>query len=438
MARTLICPLVVLGSGLAAAACSPAMMQAHARVGEGEVAAAVGEAEGDRIALIEVAIRVLIGAMDDPDARERAAAGLRVGEDYARPFLRSLFEDSRDERARVLIAEVWAELGSGRMRRFLEERLTHDDPEIRVVATRSVARRSRSESFFRARLADGDRRVRTAAVAALGRKTRSSWAPELLAEAARGDPDWSVRAAALRALARLDQGDLLLEAARAELVRPDNPDTVKLAAIKALGRAEDLLAAEALLVEQLEGGSPSLRLAAAEILASSGQEPALEHLRSALTSPDPVIAQRAAAAAARVGEPLRGELVLALSHPEPEVRLEAAAGLARLGEDEPERERARAALIRLADGPGLLGLRAALTLGRAGDESGLTSLRLAAALSDESPRLRAQAAFFCGFYNWALGLAAAGMSDEAPAVRVAAATSVLRIIQRTGTRPSDG
>jgi HEAT repeat protein len=418
--------------------CSPEMIRVHARMNQGEVASAVFEAQGDRIALIEVALRVLVRGMDTPEVSEQAAQGLRVGEEYSIPFLKRLFRDSEDEQVRALTAEVWAARGAQRMRRYLQERLDHDDPRIRAVAMRALGPRARSASFFEGGLADSDRQVRIATVAALGSKAGERWAQELLAQTARSDADPAVRASALRWLGRGARGDLLLEAAREALFRPDNPDAVKHAAISALGLADDDLSVEPLLVERLHDGSVPLRLAAAEILASWEHPEGLAVLREAMASSDDTLARDAVSAAARVGEPLGEELLVVLGHRSPEVRLEAAKGLLRL-DDQDERWRvpALAELSRLAEGPGMNGFQAALALHRAGDESGQLTLRFAAALSDESVGLRRQAAFLCGFHDWALAMAAAATSDEDTRVALGAATSVLRIIQRTGTRPRD-
>jgi HEAT repeat protein len=265
-------------------------------------------------------------------------------------------------------------------------------------------------------------------VAALARRREDPDTADLLSQVALRDPEPTVRSAALRVLARVETGGLLLDTAREVLADADAAIPLRLGAIQALGAVDDVNAAELLLLEALSGGDPQERLRAASVLSTYGNEAGHGYLRAALADPSVSIAGGAAIAAGAVGGPLRDALVEALRRPEPEVRLHVAASLLHIG----ERELALAELGRLVEQPGWVGLQAALSMDRADDATSQAAIRLAAALEDPSVELRSFAALSCGFIEDGWEIAARGLSDADATVRIAAAASVLRSLVRGG------
>jgi HEAT repeat protein len=392
----------------------------------GDFSGAAAAAGDDRYALQELALEVLARGLGDAAERERAAAGLVGAGPLARPTLREIANGTGDDVAAAYAAEALATLGDRRMAARLRSRLGDRDPEVRAAAVRAQGASRDAAGFFADALADPDSRVRAAAVGAIGRRRDDAGAGPLLAEAARRDPEPSVRTAALRALARLEHGQLLLETARTVLAAPGEPIAVRLGAIQALGAVDDINTAEVILLEVLSSGEPPAQLRAAAVLSSYGNEMGQEHLRSALADPAVSIAGGAAIAAGGVGGPLRDALVQALGRREPEVRLHVAASLLHIGEV----ELAMAELGRLVEQPGWIGLQAAISMARDGDETSHAAVRLAQALEDPSVELRAFAALSCGFLDDGWEIAAAGLGDEVSTVRIAAAASVLRSLYR--------
>lgn len=413
---------VVLGVVFSIPSCSSALRRTRRLLSRGDIAGAATAAGTDRYALQEVALEVLSRGLTEDDTREPSARGLVAAGELARPRLRQLAADSEDDVIVALAAEALATLGDRRMVDWLEERLSHEDALIRAAAVRVVGATSEDVEFFRRHLNDHDSRVRSAAVTSLANRGTLDWAPDLLAEASYRDPSPAIRASALRALSRSEASDVLLETIRATLNQPENPLPVRIAAIQALFHVEDINAAEVLLLDALGGGEPLEQLRAAAVLASYGNEMGHEHLRNALNDPSVATAGGAAIAASAVGGPLEEALIQALNRREPEIRLQVAASLLRLG----EHEAAVTTLAQLAEQPGWIGLQAAITLAREHRDMSRAAVRLAAALEDESPDLRAFAALSCGFVDSGWEIAAAGLSDDETTVRIAAATSVLR------------
>jgi HEAT repeat protein len=373
-----------------------------------------------------VALEILSRGLAEEDTREPSARGLVAAGELARPRLRQLASDSEDDVTIALAAEALVKLGDRRMVDWLEERLAHEEPPVRAAAVRVLGATSDDEGFFVEHLNDHDSRVRAAAVTSLARRQNVDWAADLLSEASIRDPAPAIRGSALRILARIDASQLLLDTARAALDQPENPTTVRIAAIQALAHVDDINSAELLLLDVLGNGEPTEQLRAAAVLASYGNDMGHEYLRRALNDPNVATAGGAAVAASSIGGPLEDLLVQALSRREPEIRFQVAASLLQLG----DHDEALTVLAQLAERPGWLGLQAAIALARVQRDMSRAALRLAAALEDDSADLRAFAALSCGFVDSGWEIAAAGLGDEEATVQIAAATSVLRGLQR--------
>lgn len=416
----------VLGAVFVTPSCSSALRRTRRLLSRGDIPGAAAAAGTDRYALQEVALEILSRGLSEEETREPSARGLVAAGELARPRLRQLATDSDDEITAALVAEALATLGDRRMVDWLGERTAHDEALVRAAAVRVVGSTSEDHEFFQRHLNDHDSRVRAAAVTSLSSRRTTDWAADLLSQVSCRDPSPTIRASALRSLARIDSSDFLLETVRVALDQPENPLTVRIAAIQALAHVDDINAAEVLLLEVLGGGEPLEQLRAAAVLASYGNEMGHEHLRGALNDSNVATAGGAAIAASAVGGPLEELLIQALSRREPEIRLQVAASLLRLG----DHEAAVTTLAQLAERPGWLGLQAAITLAREQHDMSRAAVRLAAALEDESPDLRAFAALSCGFIDSGWEIAAAGLGDDERSVRIAAATSVLRGLRR--------
>lgn len=299
-------------------------------------------------------------------------------------------------------------------------------PPSRAAAVRVIGRATADRSLLATALTDVDSRVRRAATGALAHHRRAPWSAELLADAARHDPEATVRAAALRALGRLADNARLLETVRLGL-EPSRPLAVRLAAIDTAARLEPAEAAELLLLERLDSGEPAERLRAAAHLAAAGHEIGLAFLRNALRDEAVSTASGAAIAALRVGEPLRPALIEAIERPEPEVVLHVARALAAAGAT----ELALTALRELVSRRDRIGLRAALALARQEAVTDESDRLLVELLDEGDEELRLTIARSSGSLDpLGLTLAIAALDDESTMVRTAAAASLLWSMRR--------
>ena len=415
------------GSLLCLCCCGAGASDVRPLLARGELRAAAVAAGEDRRSLTSVALAILEEGMSDEEQRRRAARGLSAAGGRARSTLRGLLEHP-DVLVSTAAAEVLVELGSRRAEALLRARRGHEAAAVRAATIRGLARAGADSELFESGLADASTEVRAAAISALAGVERGPWAVDMLVRVVRADPEWRNRALALRSLARLAQGQRLVEAALSVLDDAASPTTLRLAAVSALGRAESPQRVEPLLLDRLRSGSPAEQLEAAVALARYGDAEGIAFLAEELRSDEPrlALARAAAVAAARIGGPLIAPLERALRHPDADVRLRAAEALLRLGEE----DAARGELVRLVEAPGWTGLHAALVLSRSGDETSEAAIRIAEALDEPDVELRAYAAFFAGFLRNGLELGALAMRDERLRVRVAGAAAYLRALRR--------
>jgi hypothetical protein len=437
--RTLVTLLVVALAGCA----STSSERARALAGRGELAAAVEAAGTNRSALRDVSLAILVSGVERGGARTEAARALESGGAIAAPALRGLAA-SADPLASAAGAAALLRLGAGGRERaeadegpllaLLRERARHADPEVRALAVVALAARSVDEPFLRASMADPDERVRLAAIDGLSRPGSDALGAagagvrgplrSMLSERVRQDDSAPVRAAALRALSRFDQGNAMIDTAAAAL-GADEPLALRLAAVDALAAADDRDRAAAVLGEVLAGeGAEAVQVRAAVVLARRRDRGALARLEATLLGGDVVLASTAAIGAGQVGADMRASLLAALDRGAAEVRLHAAASLLGAGGG----RRAVDELRGLMRERGWLGLHAALVLARGHED--LAGPRIDQALADPDAAVRAYAAGACAHVPGGLALARGALADRDERVRLAAAAAVLRAVAR--------
>ncbi len=299
------------------------------------------------------------------------------------------------------------------------------DPERDVEALRTWARSTAVS-------------VRSAAVQGLARAPESNETRVVLVELARGEPDESVRAQALRALAT--QGRKTWPSLEA-LAREAATDAVRAAALAGL-RQLDTSRAVPLLAAVLSDAPSMLGVDVAQDVLSAAQRgqradsleaTAEQQILAALGAPKPDLRARAASAALAVASgpdraALRAELLVRMAA-ERDRRVHVLIALALRAEPE-----AHKALEELALGRDVPAAQAAAELAARRDAAGWPRLRELAKSKDTSIRATASAAL-ASTYEFAAVRTARPASVEAlldpdARVRITAAAAVLRAIER--------
>lgn len=423
--------VLLLALCVAPTGCSAALRSARAHLAEGDHREAALAAGDDQLALQEVALALLARALQVSEHRATAAAGLRAGGDLAWPLLGEL-ANAHDDESALLAASILALQGDDEQREVIRGEVGHDNPDVRAAVVAVLGRETSASELLRRSFNDTSPSVRRSAVNAISSSHRcADWALSLLADAARHDPEPSVRGAALRVLSYCDDGQTLLDLAREALAR-EAPAALRVTAISALERARDRDAVRLLLAERFTNGGQAEKLRAATVFARFGDDRGLEFLRRALTDESVSLATGAALAASSVGEPLHEALVEALERSEPAVRLYAATSLTSTAEHSSAVE----TLAELAARHDRIGASAALELARVGERREEMRERLDALLDHESENIRLLIARRSSALDHGVELAARALRDESEAVRIAGAASLLRArrhaLDRTG------
>jgi len=338
--------------------------------------------------------------------------------------------------------------------------LHHEDPAIRSEAVRALGRDADPETVFSlaAALGDGAWTVRMAAVDALARAGEPAVGALL---AALGDADPTVRRGAGRALGRMGPAAVphLLgvlrggaPAARVEAVAAlsagggpgeqgafvralgDPEPGVRAAAAGALGRlgasGAEGAAAESL-VTVLSDPDAAVRNAAAWALGAVGDRRAVAPLLELLRDSEAGVRRSAARSLGLLGDPRAGPaLGAALRDPSADVREWAAGALGRLGDPG-----GVPALLRAVKDPaGPVRVRAAEALGALGDPR--AAGQLAGRLGDGDPAVRHAAAAALGQLGEASALEPllGALGDDAPEVR----REACRSLEALGQKPAAG
>lgn len=420
--RRLAILVILLLTGCA----SSTLHRTRAHLSRGDVAGAVASAGSRWAALREVSLAVLEESLSRPETSDRAIrAVLRAGEP-ALPLARRLFADG-DALASTVGAALLVELDTveaSAARALLLERIHQDDAVLRAVAVGALGPRDGGQEHILPLLGDPSELVRMATIEALGGSRNDPLVRIQLIDLIRHDPSDAIRGRALRALERCEDTSEVVTLAEAALA--SDTLSLRLVAVNLLAARIDDPLAEALLRAVLDSDDEAVATRAAVALAAGGDDDALERLTAAIGRGSAAVALVAAIGAAQVGPELAAALTTALERPSPEVRLRAAASLRALGHS----EAADQTLVNLLVEPSWVGTQAALLLARSGDTPALE--RLALAMGDLDPSHRAFVAATCLAVPTGLELARQGLADRSALVRLAAATSVLRLVSREG------
>lgn len=373
--------------------------------------------DDDRALLRDLVIATLGQALASPQVKLRIAAIEAVEAAELEPLADQVAQRMRDDDDRVVAAAAVAVLhGDPTAPQAASDMLHSEDAEARRIAVEGIGKKvgKLAVADLEAAAGDADPRVRRAALRWLG-QLKDANALELLTQRL-GDPDEAVRAAAASALARIGAGN---PAALARTALADRALAVRLAGIELLvaaharaeltalaGDPDPIVAAEAAIAAG--GGAPAaraldraaaarewnIRAAAANLAVRAlGKQAALALARKLVAVPEPAVQLAAARVLAHTGDPEAAAQIFAavLDHPElRDFRIDAAVDLAAQGDprgvqalDDAVRDTAHASAARAAAAaahraahhitPGLV---AALA-----DDSGAVRVEAAAALA---------------------------------------------------------
>jgi HEAT repeat protein len=393
----------IIGVGaalLGALACTsgPRAGETRARLDDRDLPGAVAAYRGwrektgadDRGALRALALQTLYQAtrQGPPEARRlaiEASYALDLAE-MAHPVEKLLDDDDDVVRAAAAAVLLRSHPDAGMV---LAESLASGEPEARIIAVSALGERigKRAHDDIARLTADPDPRVRAAACGALARASTSVAADgRRLGELATGDKEGVVRAAALRALAKIDPGAAL---APARTLLGDTYLGARLAAVEALGAAENAGRAD---LERAAGGDDAfVALRAGVLLARAGaRAPGLAAVDRAMASPEWTVRAAAANALSSIGkkDEAMPRLATLAADPETAVRMAAARAYILVGSADDARELLVAALGVQDDD---VRLEAAIDLARLSDVRGpktLDELMTGA----KAPAIRARAA----------------------------------------------
>lgn len=374
----------------------------------------------DNAAMRVMAIATIDHALRSSSVSVRRAAVRAVAAIPARRLRASLHRLLADPDPTVTVAAASVLATDSRQAVAVLERLvSSSDARARAAAVLGLGKTLRRRAVAIAALADKDARVRRAGVLALARFGAGERA-RLLALAT-SDPDGSVRATALGALAT---GPFEGIVGVAQKALADKYVGARLAGIRLLGHGG--AAARPILLELTRSADVFVALRAAVTLALAGGERRPDTIERALNSAEWTIRAAALNALAEVvdtNEAIR-LATRAASDGRAEVRLTAGRALARLG-------RAGAALgvfeAALADSREAIRVRAAIQLLRIDEGSGRRALAKLLASRQTATRMAAVRAY-AGAQNATLTLVGA-LADEAAEVRVVAAASLYRLLK---------
>lgn len=420
--RTLVLALIVLAVGCASA--PRARVAAAVERGDLDAALVAYErfrssegADHDLLARMATLLLEREARSEDPAVRRAAIQQLALAGTAGMPALVRLADAEGVTPARLEALETLARRNHEPARLALRSLADSEDPEILAASVLGMDP-ALDRDLLLSLAGSPHARVRKQALDALGALTGDPDVARLLAEAARVDPDPTVRAAAVRGLGRAGESPVAILSERLS-----DPDAgVRLAAVAALAsdaRGREALApmleigpaaagieaarvllnapdtsaalearARAFLLEALAADDPALRAQAGVAFASlpADREPPLDALRAALSGEaDPNVRLAFARALWRHDRAAAREALSALLHADAMPRVQAAALLASEGDRE-----ARAVLAEVLGGDGAPILRRTAARALARDAMDPDAARRA--LSDEDALVRVYAA----------------------------------------------
>ncbi|MCS7178495.1 MAG: HEAT repeat domain-containing protein [Anaerolineae bacterium] len=232
-------------------------------------------------------------ALRSPNPTVRAIAARMMAVLREKADLSAIVKALEDPHEAVRIAAVQAlgEIGIPAAVEWLVRVLESGDETLQVEAARALARQG-EEGYrtLREALQSEDFMIRRAAAYGLG-EMDAIWARELLARAAREDPQWIVRSAAATVLSEREE-----KATPVPPPSPPVPSSMGWLITWAAQQGEGVGLGEAAfgpLLRALAEGPAPIRRAAAQTLGWVGRPEHVDALRRALNDPEPEVAQAA-------------------------------------------------------------------------------------------------------------------------------------------------
>ena len=237
-------------------------------------------------------------ALQHPDAQVRAAAVLgfaRTAGESDLPALEAALEDD-DPAVREAAVRGMAYLGADAATRWLAQMLLAGDETLSLAAAEALGQcGEEGVTFLRGAVESEDVMTRRAAVFGLARVG----ALDLLEKVAREDEQWIVRSAASAAVEESEKQEKISGIAPLPQIE-QLPWLISWAATQGEGVGLGDAARQMLWRALGEGDAP-VRLASALVLVHVGRLDDVEPLRTALTDPDPAVANAAFEALAEIG-----------------------------------------------------------------------------------------------------------------------------------------
>jgi HEAT repeat protein len=348
---------------------------------------------------------ISLGSTGDPRAASVLGAVLKDDDDHVRGTVlnalvrvpgpdstRILARAARsidDPRTRIKLAHELARRGGEEAVQALEEMKDDEDPQVRTEVRKLLggsATQAKLDDLFR-RLEDGDLGARIDAARTLG-GTGDTRAMEPLAKAT-GDRHPTVRIAALRAMAKIEDGTRTVQAAR-ELLGDGDAD-VRAAALGVLENLEDDESRD-LIEKSIDDGDPRVRCAAIAALTKVHDSETADLVAPLLDDPDGAVRDTAVNALVELKDPrAMGPLLDRLDRPDPFGRARVIHALGRLK----SREAVEPLIsVLLTDEAGAVRAAAARALGTGG--YGVAVQPLLQSLDDPDVQVRRAAAASLG------------------------------------------
>lgn len=337
-------------------------------------------ADGDLLAEVAAVLLEEAALGDDERARSAAMSQLGMAGTAGAPVLERLSSGEATPAVRARALELLARRGDGGARDALLGMADSDDADVLAAYTTVLDAEDDTEHLLEL-LEHTAAAVRSAAARRLSGAAPSGAPRAALSEAARVDPDPTVRAAAVQSLGAY--GEPAFEVLRERL--GDAEQNVRMAAVRALvaaDRARALTAIGPLLeMSPTPSGVEAARVLAGDVpeegAMPEGTVLARAFLRRALLDGELTVKAQAATALAGLppDEELSDALVEALqAADDPRVKLSLATALRRREET---RARADAALEALLETPGMPGVQAAAELAKDGHAAAIEKLATA-------------------------------------------------------------
>lgn len=232
-----------------------------------------------------LAMEILRRGAEDEKTSDAALAAIDRARTRTKPLLRDLASGAGDPVVEATAQSLLFRMGDRAHEDDLVEALDSDLGLVRAAAVEALLTMQQTRKFHEHYLLDNEPEVRRAVVDYLA-ATELPWSQELLLDAARKDPEMSIRTSAIRSLDPVpdESRDVLREA-----LGSSDP-ALRIAAASALGTSASSLdltwAAHLLSLPATEEG---IHFAAALIRTDEGKGKAAGYLQEALHDPSPAV-----------------------------------------------------------------------------------------------------------------------------------------------------